>query len=429
MSDSPEATAARRRSASSGAGTRAGGQPVAGPPPRRALRRARSPFRWLRRLLLMVGVLGIAGLGVLLAAYRFGTETVLTEDGESRLEDQGAVTVSEQVEFVQTSGGEQVFRVRAERSIQERDGTRRLEGVTLDVPREDGTVWTIVSDRATLTGDDAHALLEGNVHISGWGDLTVTTRELEVLDRGNTLLAPGTVEFHYPPDLEGRASRMRVDKLSNTVYLEEGVHLHTVPGAPVPVRLDCQRLMYRRSEGLVRAVEDVYLQHGGQELRAHYLSLFLYEDQRSVKVVRARWNVEGALSSFDEAGGEIRASLRGQFLEVEPNAQDPELRQIDLEGTVEEPVFLRVSMPDGLGRTLEARKLQARARGGNLLKLGGFGDPLTMVEMIDVDPPYPLRHVCADTLDAGFLPGGELDQMVLRGQVEISDPTLHMSGG
>ena len=32
------------------------------------------------------------------------------------------------------------------------------------------------------------------------------------------------------------------------------------------MRLDCERLTYRRSEGLIRALEDVFLRRGEQEL-------------------------------------------------------------------------------------------------------------------------------------------------------------------
>ncbi|MEM6796182.1 MAG: LPS export ABC transporter periplasmic protein LptC [Acidobacteriota bacterium] len=395
-------------------------------------RRARSPFRWLRRALLLAGVFGLVGLGVMLFAYNFGKmEPVPATPREQGLESQpsGMVTSGEGIVFVQTSGGEEVFRVTAERSVEGRDGQSHLENVRLTVPRQDGEKYHIKSDRAQVDQEQHEAKLEGNVRITGWGDLVLESRAIEVLDKGAVMISHGTVEFRYPPDLIGRASKMRIDKTNNAVTLSEGVHLHTVDGVETPMRLDCQRLVFKRSEGLIRAVDRVQFRHGDQHLQAHYLSLYLNED-RSLRTLQARWRINGGMNGLDAAGGEQQIRYHGQFLEIEPSPIDPENRTVILRGNDEQPAAMSMRHEDGLSRDLVAYELQARTLGSEIASIQAAGTPLELDEFLAMDDGgrFQLRRVCARRMVAGFQSDGSLGQLFMEEQVELSDVDVHVSG-
>ncbi|MEM9593063.1 MAG: LPS export ABC transporter periplasmic protein LptC [Acidobacteriota bacterium] len=397
-------------------------------------RRAKTPFRWLRRVLLLAGVAGVAGLVLLLMAYSFGN--VETQDpstaasgGSGDGTDDDAVTQTENIDYVQTSGGQRVFRVRAARSFQDEQDVSRLQDVTLDIFRDDGDVYTIKSDRAEIDQSSLEAQLEGNVVVRGLGELVLRTRALEVKQKGGVLESNGAVELSFPPQrLEGRASRLRLDRVGDQILLSGGVHVRNVAGAEALTRLDCDRLVYKRAEGLIRAVDDVYLRRGDSEIQAHYISIYLQQDQKTLRALTARWNVVGTVASLMESGGRVIAGFSGQFLEVEPSEENPEYRKIRLDGSLEEPADMRLVQDDGLARALVGRRIDARAEGDRLIEVEGFGDPMRLDEYFDLPQPYMLRRACADRAVANFLPDGQLARIVLEGQVDLRDDGFQASG-
>ena len=395
----------------------------------------------LRVFLLVAGLFGLAALGIILAAYKFGQQADLEANATNEPADigePGKVTSGENITYVQTSGGEVVFQVEAARSVEDSDGRSHLEEVKLTIPRQDDESYRIDSDIAWVDQEKHEARLEGDVRITGWSNLIVETRSMEVLQQGRLMISRGEVRFSYPPNLMGRASEMRIDKQANTIVLSKGVHLHSRPGAETPMRLDCQRLVFKRSEGLIRAVDRVVFQMGEQHLRAHYLSLFLREDN-TLRTLRARWRIHGGLLGKDDAGGDRQMLYHGQFLEIEPSELDPENRRVVLRGTPEEPAAMSMRLADGLGRDMVAQEIQARVVDGDLSSVEATGTPLQMDEFLTMPgQKFRLRKVCARRLVAGFGaatggpaggPGSELTQLYLEDQVELSERDLHLSGG
>ncbi|MEM1180686.1 MAG: LPS export ABC transporter periplasmic protein LptC [Acidobacteriota bacterium] len=400
--------------------------------PPRPRKRAKSPFRWLRRFLLVAGLFGIVALGIILAAYKFGQQVdaeLRATPEEADLSNPDEITSGENITYVQTSGGEVVFQVEAARSIEQENGPAHLEEVALTVPRGDGEAYRIESNIARVDQEKHEARLEGDVRITGWSDLIVETRNLEVLHQGRLMISRGEVRFLYPPNLMGRASEMRIDKQNNTIVLAKGVHLHSTPESETPMRLDCQRLVFKRSEGLIRAVDRVVFRHGDQHLRAHYLSLFLREDN-TLRTMQARWRIHGGMLGKDEAGGDRQLLYHGQFLEIEPSPLDPENRKVTLRGTPKEPAAMSMRLADGMARDLVGQGLEARVIGGDLSSVEATGTPLVMDEFIAMPGgKHPLRKVCARRLLAGFANGGELTQLYMEDQVELADRDIHLSGG
>ncbi len=399
-----------------------------------AIVRARSPFVWLRRALFALGVLALLGVGLLFAAYRFGSAGQVEEAPAvaNRQIDEGTVTAGEGFDYTQITENRQVFRLRAAKSRQDRESMAYLEEVRFEIFRPDGETYTVTSDSATVNQRNWDTELHGNVVLTGWEEFELEARALKLEAEGQLLTSVGAVEFRYPPDLVGRASSLRFDQRSDSIHLSDGVHLKSVPEAEVPIRLDCERLVYLRGEGLIRAFEEVYLRHGDQELETYALSLFLDQapdGSRSLKNLRARWGVRGRLAAVDEPWTERRVEFEGQLLEVAPTADDSTLRRIKLEGGAEQPAVAKIVDATGLARRITAQRLESRAKGGELHLVEGTGTPLLLEEFLDFDQPWPLRQACARALVARFLPGGRLGRIDLKRQVELATDELYLSGG
>ncbi len=397
-----------------------------------ARQRARSPVFWIRRLLLVVGILGVGSLILMLAAYRFGKSGLGTEDTEAPATastDDAAVTAGEGFDFVHTIEGRRVFRIRAEKSLQDREDTIHLETVILDVFREDGETYRVNSNSARVNERTWEARLEGDVKVSGWGELELEARALDLQHGGQLLVSLGAVRFRYPPDLEGRATSLRLDRSTDTISLSGGVHIRNAAGTEVPIRLDCERLVFRRGEGMFRALDDVFIRHGDQELTARALTIFLLEDQKSLRSLRARWNVTGMVRTATDFGGETRMEFRGDFLQLEPSPEDPTTRKVRLEGSDTDAASVKIVDAEGLGRTLSAQLLKSVTVAGQPISVEGQGSPLLIDEFLDLDEPYPLRQLCARRGTAFFLADGGLGQIVLKDRVDLWDRDFHLSGG
>lgn len=436
-----------------------------------AIVRAKNPLRWVRRALLILGLAGIAGVTVLLAAYRFGNAGRVDREEvpePSANIDERTVTAGEGFDYTQTSEGNRVFRIRAAKSRQDRADWAFLEEVHLEIYREDGQTTSVTSRRARVNQQTWAAELEGDVVMQGWENLELRARGLELLDGGQQLISVGAVEFHYPPPgqtvdggelalpaLTGRASSLRIDRRTDTINLSGGVHIRNVPGAEIPLRVDCERLVYRRDEGLVRAFEDIFLQYGAQELQARALTLFMNDpaesageagagepeavtgerpEGRGLRMLRARWDVRGRLAATGSLGqsglpGAGGVEFEGQFLEVEPKADDSSFQHMRLEGDDAAPASVKVVDETGLAQRLTAGLLEAYAVDDRLQVVEGVGMPLLLEEYLDLDQPYYLRQACARRGRARFLADGRLGRIDLEQQVELRDGALYLSGG
>ena len=222
------------------------------PPEKGAPRRARDPLAGLRRLLLVLGILAVAGLAVLFAAYRFGRPADPGDPSTAEASDDQSV--GRDFDYTQTSDGVPVFRIRAEKSRRSRDDTAFLERVILDIFREDGQVYTVTSDSATWSEGSWQAELEGDVVLRGVGDLVLYSRALGLAQEGQRLESRGEVRFEWGEDYVGRASELTVDRNSDAIVLGGGVHLRDAKDEAFGLRLDSRRVVYERTAGVLRAI-------------------------------------------------------------------------------------------------------------------------------------------------------------------------------
>jgi LPS export ABC transporter protein LptC len=402
------------------------------PDPARKIVKAKTPFRWLRRFILLLGLASVAGFVLVFVAYNFGKggDDASSPELSAANTDSDAVTSGRNVDYVQTSGGRQVFRVRAAKSVQDKEETSFLEDAIFDFFREGGTSYRIESQKARLNQKTGEALLEGDVKVTGFGDLELKARSLSLLQSGQILESQGMVEFkHKNPDLVGRASRLTIDRAREQVDMDGGVHIRSTGNAPTELRLDSEKLVYSKSESLVRATEKVFLRYGSQELRADALSLFLKDDQRSLRNLRARYNVEGQIDSLDNKGGALKAIFRAAFLEIEPDEHVPESSTLRLDGEGGRPALLKQSLEDGLVRSIQGNHLEALVKESKVSEVRGDGVPVRIDEYIDVARPVYLRRACATQLRAYMGADGTFSHLLLDGQVDLQEERIQLSGG
>lgn len=398
----------------------------------RKIVKAKTPFRWLRRLVLLLGLASAAGVILVFVAYNFGKGD---DDGSSAdlaaaNTDSDTVTAGRNIDYVQTSGGRQVFRVRAAKSVQDKEETSYLEDAIFDFFREGDTSYKIESKKARLNQKTGEALLEGDVKVTGFGDLELRARSLSLQQNGQILESSGVVEFtHRNPDLIGRASRLTIDRRREQVDMDGGVHIRNAATSPVEVRLDCVKLVYSRTESLIRATEKVFLRHGDQQIRSESLSLFLQEDQRSLRNLRARYAVEGQIESFDSQGGTLKAMFQAAFLEIEPTNQGPDSSRLTLDGENGQPVTLRQVLEDGLVRSISGYHLEALIKESKVSEVRGEGVPVRIDEYVDVAKPVYLRRACATQLRAYTGSDGSFSHLLLNGQVDLQEEGIQLSGG
>ena len=402
--------------------------------------RAERPYRRLRRILLVLGVASILVVVLLLLAYNFGQSSVeLDPDAAtgSPVSTQGALSTAEKVRYSHSSGGVKIFEVWAETQRLDEDGVSHLDDVRVEFFRQDGVSYVVTSRRATLDETTLAALFEGDVKVRGWRNMELDARAIDVSRGGRIINSRGAVDIRWldekgGPYLEGRASEMRVDREQENIILSDGVHMRTVPGVFPYLRLDAQRLNYSRNESLIRAVDEVRLVRGDQQLTCNALTLFLEDDQRTLKMARARFDVEGSMASVGEDGGRTRVQFRGELLEMRPAPADPGVSFVDLMRADGPPISIDVVASDGVGQRLVADAVTARTRDNELSQIEArteTGRSVSLTEYIDIREPFILRRACADRLVAGFTDDGALDQLFLESQVEMRDRKMQVTGG
>lgn len=402
------------------------------PPAARKIVKAKTPFLWLRRAVLFFGLLSVAGVVLVFVAYNFGKEDFGGPGPDVPNPDPSGThkTVSRNVDYVQTSGGRQVFRVRAAKSAQDKDDTSFLEDAIFDFFKEGGTGYTIQCQKARLNQRTGEAFLEGDVQVTGFGNLVLLARALNLSQNGQLLESKGVVEFrHSDPDLVGRASHLLIDRSREQVEMDEGVHIRSAGRAPTELRLDCLRLVYSKAESMIRATDKVYLRYGDQELRTGVLSFFLQEDQRTLRSMRARYDVVGQIEGFDPQGGILKAMFEAAFLEIEPDDLDATKRTLRLDGENGKPALLKQVLEDGLVRSVQGYHLEALILDSRVSEIRGDGLPVRVDEYLDFPKPIYIRRACATQLRAYTGPDGAFSHLLLDGQVDLQEIGIQLSGG
>lgn len=398
------------------------------------VKNARSIAR-LRRLLLLVLVLLIVGLGGL---YWFGRaeRQILRRPGAQDAGEieagEGVVTLGEGFEYTHYEGDRPAFSIRASRTLEDRKEQVFLEDVGIVVTEENGRRWELTADRATYNRELQESKLEGDVRLEGADGFELEADGLDLGNRGRLLSSVGEVRFRFHEDYRGRGDRMRIHFPQELYLLSGNVLIENMPEAPRPLKITAERAFLERSRQLVRADGGVLIEHGGDNLRADDVQLFLDESLSRLRFFRARNDVKGRLLRPTEPGETegprrpvvLEAEGRGLVVVVRNDGETPQ--DLQLEGSPANPAVLVERHPSGLVRRLEAGYMTAKFAEDGSRNVRIFGG----TELVERETPRGeiTRRIVGDRGWADTNADGALQKARFIGGIEYGDPTLEARG-
>lgn len=386
------------------------------------IHRSRSHLAWLRRSLLALLVLLVAGLGGL---FWFGRpeKTVPPPPGRSSLPKagKGVTLVGRDFDYTYSQGARSVFRIRGSSIRVDEQETLYLDGVGLTLYDVEDRSYHIESQEASFNRTSNEGRLRGSVRMQGPNDLTLQGSVVQMRENGELLTSPRPVAIGYAKEYEIQAQRMRAYLPEEVFVLEGDVTLRSVPGIEPPVYLYADHVVFERKTHQLRAEGKAELRRGSDIVRADRFSATLTEDEKSVSLVLARWNVSG--QSGVEGKGSSVVRFRGEEVAVLVEQGQP--RRVEIEAK-RGPGGQRVSIETtggGITRKLAALHLDATLQAGKLVAAQGSGG----VEMIEVSAAGR-RRALGKQAAASFQPDGQLGTLVLDQQVSYTDPQLKAAG-
>ena len=456
----------------------------------RAIRR----LRWVVLAATIVAVAAVVGLFLAGRAERGPSpdaEEPLAQDDDLDTTDE-MVTVGEGFERTLTEEDRPVFTVRGERFAVDREETVHLEGVSVILHPEEGMRYEIEGAEGTFDVDRRSGVLTGGVELTGPDGLRLTTDRLEVTNRGGLVTSGGKVYLRLGDVFHARADRLRVALRARRLFLLGRARVASLPEAEVPFVLTGDRVLLDRTRQMLEAEgRPAKLERSEDRLAAQRLSVFLAEDEETVRYIRAEGGVVADLRSVEapgSAGGERAGGMEvtsgeptgagvesaaGEEQEVRPpndGVPAEELDRLRLRGGEleiemtpdgEEPrsFFLVGDSPDGLAvarslgpagepvHTLVAPRIEGRFEDGVPVALeAGEGVELT-TRAAAPDPGIPPGDVGAEGTGpaapaeppvvrtargrrarAHFGPEGDLERVELEGAVTLTGEGVDARG-
>lgn len=419
-----------------------------------ATRRARRPYRWLRRGVLLVLVLVVVGV---VGLYWFGRQQRQPPPRRSSpLKAEaptahGVTTVGQGFEYTHYEAGRKRFTLRALRTLEDREETVFLEGVDMLVFEEQGQGYELSADRARYNRERQQALLEGNVRLSSGTGMTLGTEGLELSQKGRLLTSTHSAEIVYGEAWKAVGDRFRVHVPEDLFLLTGNVRVDAIPGRAEPFSLGCERLQFERDRQMLRADGGVEIVRPDSRVTARSVNAFLTEDLSAVRFLRARWEVEGTTRMPGRLGADemgpppatrVRFSGRSLSTLIRTDGTAPESSQ--LEGSPAEPAVLRSTDGSGVTRVITAGYLTSDLRPDGGQRVEAYGDPEIVEEValaagadggLDGEgssrldgPPEPVRRLKGGRGWADLLPDGSLGRAEMMEGVEYRDGALWIRG-
>lgn len=273
-----------------------------------AIRRARRPYRWLRRGLLLVLILVVVGLGGL---YWFGRlerqpppKRGTSLDSSTTVAGVEVTTVGQGFEYTHFDEGRKRFTLRALRTVEDREETVFLEGVDMLVFEEDGRNYELSADRAQYNRERQEAHLEGNVRLNSNEGLSLVTEGLDLARKGRLLTSTARAEIFYADTYRAVGDRLRVHVPEDLFLLTGNARVDNLPGREAePISLRANRLQFERQRRLLRADGGVTIERPDGRVEAQSINAFLTKDLAAVRFLRARWDVVGHVVLPGRLGG------------------------------------------------------------------------------------------------------------------------------
>ncbi len=389
----------------------------------------RSPVAWIRRVILLLLVFGVAALAGLFWFGRAGQEAAKpkSRSGPALPErTENLALIGKDFDYTFTEGERPLFRIRGESIKADRQDTIYLDQVGLTLYDKLGRAFEVESQSASFNRLQNEGRLEGDVRLRGPEGLTLSSPVLLLQDRGKILASVLPVEIGYGPpggtQYKVRSDLLRIH-LDREMYILVGrVQLNSLPGVVPAVALSADRVVYERKSRRLRSEGKVRLVRGGDRMAAQIINTFLGPDERSAVFIRAVLNVSGTLAGRSDQPGGARVDFSGKTLGMLTPPQEGSAREIELEGTPGAPATL-IASGSGLTRKLTARRLEGRMIDGVMKTARGVAG-VDLVETLAPrkgQPAVPARTAHALGVLANFGPTGQLAEAILRQDVRFTD--------
>jgi len=390
----------------------------------------------LRRVLLLVLVLGVAALVGLFWFGRAGQEKEKKANERPRAAALGAESRGENLaligkdfDYTFTEGEKPLFRIRGESVKADRQETIYLDKVGLTLYDKQGRAFDIASRQAAFNRVQNEGKLQGNVRLAGPDGLTLKTPLLLLQDKGRVLTSTQPVEIGYGGKYLVRAGLLRIHLEQEMYILVGNVQLHSVPGVVPAVALRADRTVYDKRANRLRAEGKVALERGGDRVQAQIVNAFLGPDEQTIVFVRAVLDVTGSLAGKGDRPGTARINFSGKTFGMLTPPHERTAREISLEGTPGGPATL-IATGGGLTRKLTARVIEGRMLDGVMKTARGIAgvDFRETVAARKGEPPVAPRTAEALGLIANFGPSGQLAEAILQRDVRFSDGKTTATG-
>lgn len=389
------------------------------------------PLAFLRRLLLVVLLVFVAAV---VGLYFFGRAgrpiPQVAGGGDDGDTTENLVLVGDGFEYEVMREGRRMFHIRADKIVSKQEDDYELEGVEIQITRDDGSEYFISSDQGAYNLETEKALLTGSVLFKGPHHVELRTEGLELRRQGHFVISQTPVTFRFLQRFEGRAKEMRINSRRDLFLLIGRVRVQSLPGDSPQVTLEAKRFSYERRDLLIRAEgTPAVFTRDEDRIEARRLTLTLTEEEDSIRFVNAHWEASGHLREVPS--DDIRSTLffDADRLVVEFDAETEEPIRAELESThlAGDPAWLLSTDDSGLERRVAGDYLQGDFVDGEL-RVAQVFDDVEILERLSVPDFPPLRRICSDTAEASFLAGGEIDQIVLDGDVDIHDQDIQARG-
>lgn len=393
-------------------------------------RAPRSPFRRLRQALLAAFVLGLAAVAGLYVLGRPSAPAVVEAPPEpigpaaggakGKRAASAPVVTSEGFEYEQRVGQRSAFRLRGERFTTDQAGVVSLQGVGLELSRENGEDYRVASRRATWDPRTREARLAGEVKLAGGRGFHLEADRLDLLEGGQAVVARSAVTFGLGAEFAGRAAGLRLDLESDILHLRERVRVWGArEGDPAPLGLEADDLVYRREARRLEAAGHALLSSGADRLWADRVEVELLPDESAPRAALASGGVRGRLnpSAEDgEEGGSVTFDGARVSTAFGPRPARPE--SLALEGAEGAPARAVLRASDGVERTLTTPRLTvALAEGRPSAAVADGG--VSLRESPEAESERALREASAERLEADYDAAGALSKVRLVGAVRL----------
>jgi lipopolysaccharide transport protein LptA/LPS export ABC transporter protein LptC len=396
------------------------------------VRKARSPFALLRKLLLAAFVLSVLGVTALFLFGRAGQRQETTGDNRDTKAGKGMTLIGEDFDYTFTEGERPIFRIRGDSIKADREETLFLEGVALTLYDKKGREFHVESKRAAFNRGTNQGQLQGNVLLKGPGNLELRTARLDLLKKGNVVASRGPVEIRYAARYIVNAGRMQVDIEDELYVLQGGTRVNSVPGVEPPVAMTSQRLVYDRVKRWLRVEGGANLRRGQDRLSARRIFGNLSDDESALTFVHAFWDINGETHSTVQPAGQApqptTVRFRGKDLAVLLKPQGNQVRRVELEGPKEGGGKAAIeAVGPGVVRTLTARRIEGILSEGVLSSAEGYGG-VEIRETAKVEGRTLVRTATGQRGTAGFSQDGQVTNMELNQAVVYKDSQVTATG-